>query len=137
MKEISNREPLSPAHFGYFRERVRLAFWEYVVLTFMEQANSSNLTKAELARRIGRRPEQVGRWLAAPTNWTLDTATDLLLGMGIELMPSGRSLMERPAVNYVHAFDGLRLGRDQPAADGVTSTASGSGNLGMRFQPAP
>ncbi|MDE2514436.1 MAG: helix-turn-helix transcriptional regulator [Rhodospirillales bacterium] len=39
------------------------------------------LTQAEIARRLGRRPEQVHRWLAAPGNWTLETASDLLLAI--------------------------------------------------------
>ena len=37
-----------------------------------------------MARRIHKRPEQITRLLGAPGNWTLDTVSDLLLGMGFE-----------------------------------------------------
>ena len=53
----------------------RLRLYEAVIKEFLE----SGVTKAELARRIGRKPEQITRWLGAPGNWTLDTVSDLLL----------------------------------------------------------
>ena len=41
----------------------------------------SGLTQAELARRMGRRPEVVSRMLGAPGNWRLDTVSDLLFAI--------------------------------------------------------
>jgi hypothetical protein len=52
---------------------------------FARQEREDKITKAELARRIGRKPEQITRWLGSSGNWTLDTISDLLLGMGLEL----------------------------------------------------
>lgn len=42
------------------------------------------MNRADLARKIGRKPEQITRWLGAPGNWTSDTVSDLLLGLGCE-----------------------------------------------------
>jgi len=69
---------------SYFRERLRNRLHELVLLEFLYQEDKYHLTKRELAERIGRRAEQVTRWLGAPGNWTLDTVSDLLLGMASE-----------------------------------------------------
>lgn len=61
----------------YFRQRQRNRFYELVIREFLK----SGLTKAALARRMGRKPEQITRWLSAPSNWTLDTVSDLLLAI--------------------------------------------------------
>lgn len=73
----SDRDALPPGKFAYFRERQRNRLHEVVLREFLR----SKLTKAELARRMGKKPEQVTRWLAAPGNWTLDTVSDLLLAI--------------------------------------------------------
>jgi hypothetical protein len=70
---------------AYFRERLRNRLHEVVFLEFLRQQDAYGLTKAELARRIGKPPERITRLLAAPGNWTLDTVSDLLLGMASEL----------------------------------------------------
>jgi transcriptional regulator with XRE-family HTH domain len=46
---------------------------------------SKGLTKATLARRLGKAPEQITRWLASPGNLRLDTVSDILLAMRHEL----------------------------------------------------
>jgi hypothetical protein len=70
---------------AYFRERQRNRIHELVLGEFLR----SGLSKADFARRIGRAPEQITRWLAAPGNWELDTISDFLLGIsGAEFRPS-------------------------------------------------
>lgn len=102
MTAISNSDPLRPAHFAYFRERTRNNLYDLVLSTFVRGAKENGLKKADLARRLKKRPEQITRWLSGPGNWTLDTATDLLLAMGVELEFSGNQLNSRPARNYAH-----------------------------------
>lgn len=70
---------------GYFRGRLQNRLYDLVVREFLKQEAEGRLTKAEVARRIGRRPEVISRWLGAPGNWTLDTVSDLMLAMGAEL----------------------------------------------------
>jgi hypothetical protein len=68
---------------AYFSQRLRNRVRGVLLERFFE-AQTAGLTKAELARRIGRPPEMVHRWLAAPRNLTLDTVCELLLGISGE-----------------------------------------------------
>ncbi|HXQ40215.1 MAG TPA: hypothetical protein VN821_03040, partial [Candidatus Udaeobacter sp.] len=62
---------------AYFRERHRNRVYELVLNEFM----ASGLSQADLARRLGKRPDIVCRWLGSPGNWTLDTESDLLFAI--------------------------------------------------------
>jgi hypothetical protein len=74
----------------YFRSRLSNRFHALVLSEFSKLETN----KAELARRIGRAPEQITRWLGSPGNWTFDTLSDLLLGLGLEPVVSARSVKE-------------------------------------------
>ncbi|MFA9232385.1 MAG: hypothetical protein ACEQSU_16835 [Microgenomates group bacterium] len=47
----------------------------------LEEFVSSEITKAELAVMLDKRPEQITRWLAGPSNLTLDTLSDLIFAL--------------------------------------------------------
>lgn len=64
----------------YFQERFRNRLYDLIIREFKEKSESG-LTKKQLAARLQKRPEQITRWLAAPGNLTLDTVSDLLLGI--------------------------------------------------------
>lgn len=84
LSEILEGDKIPAGKLAYFRQRLRNAFYDLVISEFMRQEDESGLTQAELARRIGKRPEVVNRLLGSPGNWTTDTSSDLLLGMGVE-----------------------------------------------------
>jgi hypothetical protein len=77
---------------AYFRSRLNNRMHELVLNEFAAQEREGRTTRAELARRIRRKPEQITRWLGSPGNWTLETVSDLLLGMGMEPTFSLQSL---------------------------------------------
>jgi hypothetical protein len=77
--EILDGRPIPREKLAYFRARLRLQFHELIVRRFLQ---NENFTKAELARRIGRAPEVINRLLAEPGNHTLNTLSDLMIGMG-------------------------------------------------------
>lgn len=64
---------------GYFRE----AFREEVNDALVELCGSADMSKAALSRKIGRRPEQVSRWLNSPSNLEIDTVSDFALAFGL------------------------------------------------------
>lgn len=47
----------------------------------LERFKESGLSKTELAVMLGKRPEQITRWLGGPGNLTLDTISDLLFAL--------------------------------------------------------
>jgi hypothetical protein len=101
LSEISRGEPIPIGKLSYFRERFRDRLYELVVSEFLKKERAGELTRADLARRIGRKPEQITRWLGAPGNWTIETVSDLLLAiskseLSFELAP----LENRAPRNY-------------------------------------
>jgi hypothetical protein len=103
----------------YFQQRLRNRFFDFVTGRFLRE-QTHGLTKAKLARRIGKPPEVVNRWLAAPTNLTLDSISDLLLGIcAEELEMDGHSVLNRQPTNYFHLAD-----QREPKVE--TKTTSGS-----------
>lgn len=81
MSEIANGESIPAGKLAYFRERQKNRLYDIIVSKFLEKEKNAGLTKAEIARRLDKRPEQVTRWLATPGNWTLDTMSDLMLAI--------------------------------------------------------
>jgi hypothetical protein len=82
---------------GYFQARNRNRIYELVLQEFLR----SGITKAALARRLGKRPEIVSRLLGAPGNWTLDTVSDLLFAIaGGEPEYSVAHPLDGPPRNY-------------------------------------
>lgn len=85
---------------AYLSERARNNIYAFVVKKFREKERLG-FTKAQLARRIGYDSARVNKLLAAPGNWTLDTVSDLLVGIAAEeLIPYSSSILWRPHRNY-------------------------------------
>ena len=112
----------------YFQRRLRDRCFDFIIGRFLrEQANG--LTKAKLARRIGKPPEVVNRWLAAPGNLTLDSISDLLLGICAEEPEmDGCSVLNRQPTNYFHLDDQPRVKRVE------VKTNSGSHTVTLPMQ---
>ena len=87
-------QALSPGHLGYFQGRLRNKLYSALMQLFLDE-KKLGFTRADLARRLGKRPEQVTRWLAGPGNLKIDTLSDLLLAMGHELVIEVRPIDNR------------------------------------------
>jgi hypothetical protein len=97
-----NGPPIPEAKRAYFQARLRNRLFNFILGKFGEQ-QKNGLTQAALARRIGKKPDVVNRWLGSPGNLTLDTLSDLLLGISAEEFNAASSkLLNRPPRNYSH-----------------------------------
>lgn len=100
LSEIVAGEPIPLDRLSFFRARLQSRLYDLVITKFLKLEHGGEISRAELGRRIGKDPAQISRLLGAPGNWTLDTTSDLLLGMGEELEPSSLPLAGRPQRNY-------------------------------------
>ena len=84
------------------------------MLDVFAEASSGDapVTRSELARLMGKRPEQVTRLLGAPGNLTLDTVSDFFLAFGRTCNVEATMIEAQDTNNYCHyvyeaALDGL------------------------------
>jgi hypothetical protein len=84
LTEILEGKPIPVGKLEYFRARLQSRLHQAVLDEWLRQEDRG-LSQAELARRIGKKPEVINRLLGSPGNWTLNTVSDLLLGMACEL----------------------------------------------------
>ena len=105
-----DRIPRIPAGtLAYLQQSSRNRLHALILKEFMRREAEGTLTRTELAHRIDRKKEQVSRWLGAPGNWTVDTASDLLAGMGLVLeyavrpagpvMDDGTVVQDKPEID--------------------------------------
>jgi transcriptional regulator with XRE-family HTH domain len=101
--EVGHDGPVIPeAKRVYFQYRLRDRFFDFIRGRF-EREETNGLTRAKLARRIGKSPEVISRWLNAPSNLTLDSISDLMIGIAAEEPEfGGKSLLNRHVTNYTH-----------------------------------
>lgn len=76
--------PIPTRTLVYFRRRLRHELHELALRVFSHQSKTMGLTRKSMADRLEKDPAQISRWLGAPGNWTLDTFSDLLVGMAID-----------------------------------------------------
>lgn len=124
LSEIRSGEPIPEGKLAYLRERTKNRIYNYILKRFLQKESEEGFTRAELARRIGRRPEVITRILGAPGNWTLDTVSDLLVGIcAEELEPCSAPLLDRSPRNYMGP-DWITLTVGTPVKPVVTGSTS-------------
>ena len=103
MANTTNNKAVSTRDLYYYRRRLKNRTFARLASFFAEQAEKTGLTKKDLAVRLKKDPAQISRWLAGPSNLTLDTLSDLLLAMDAEADPPRMvRFVDRAKPNYAH-----------------------------------
>lgn len=84
LSEVISGEKIPLRVLAYFRARLSNRIHSLVLEEFARLEEGGKITRAELGRCIGREPAQITRWLGTAGNWTIETLSDLLLGMKCE-----------------------------------------------------
>ena len=71
------RARISAGTLSYVRARNRQRAYDLVI----RQLKKSGITQAELSRRLGKGQDAISRLLSRPSNWELDTLSDLLFAI--------------------------------------------------------
>lgn len=98
--QIEGSAPIPSGTLAYLCERARNNYYDFVLSKFRE-AEKNGLTKSAIAKRIGKTPDRIGHLLGAPGNWTIDTVTELLVGIAREEnLPNSASFAGRASRNH-------------------------------------
>ena len=114
----------------YFRERLRNRLYELVISEF-DSFKRRGHSQADLARKIDMRKDQLCRLLSGPGNMTVDTVSDLLLGLsGAELsmlldvvVPQPKRTQQIP--NWLKPMAAQIDASNSIASNGIWSISSG------------
>ena len=95
---------LSKAQLGYLSTRALHKAYDAMVAAYEELAESKGVTKAFVARRLGKKPEQITRWFGGPSNMTMETYAQIFAALGREPVFESRNLSQRQKSNVRHSL---------------------------------
>lgn len=92
----ASEDKISDRTLAYLQERLRNRLYDFIIEEFERQQKENGLTQTILAKRINKDVSRVNKWLRTPGNWTIDTISDLLVGISnSELKPCGEKIVPR------------------------------------------
>jgi hypothetical protein len=83
LSEILERRPIPEDTLVYFRERLRDRLHSAILAAFQKRA-TEGLKQSDLADRINKQRAQITYWFSTPNNLTIDTISDLMVGLGMD-----------------------------------------------------
>jgi hypothetical protein len=84
-ENTSKLDPVKRRDVAYYRKRQKNRVFTLLVEFFAQEAARRGITKKQLAYALSKDPSQISVWLSAPSNFELDTLSDILLAMGAEM----------------------------------------------------
>lgn len=110
MENTLKLDPMKRRDRAYYRQRQKNHVFMELVQFFADEAERRGITKKDLAEAVARDPAQITRWLSAPSNFELDTLSDILLALGAEMDHRIVRFSDRAKPNEIHP---LLMGKPQ------------------------
>ncbi|MGD0671161.1 MAG: helix-turn-helix transcriptional regulator [Candidatus Binatus sp.] len=85
LHEIAHGKPISLRTRLLYRRRLQNRVQRLLRKAFRDEQKRTGLTQKEFAERIDKDKSKVNQWLSIASNLTLETISDLLLGLGVDL----------------------------------------------------
>lgn len=82
LAQILSEPEIKKFWLGYFQGAFREQIQQQLLEIFDHAKQEKCINRSDLAYKIGRRPEQISRWLSSPCNLEADTISDLALSLG-------------------------------------------------------
>ena len=98
----STNQTISAREIAYNNRRLQNDIFNEIIKAFVEEVKAGRISRATLAKRIGKEPPQIIRWLSGPANLTINTISTILLGMGAELDAKVVFSRDISTPNYAH-----------------------------------
>jgi hypothetical protein len=102
MENTSKLNLMKRRDVAYYRQRQKNEVFAALVAFFADEAKRRGISKKELATALSKDPSQITRWLSAPSNFELDTLSDILLAMDAEMEHRIVRFSDRPKPNVMH-----------------------------------
>ena len=101
--ESSTVEVIPEDEFAYHSRRLQIRVFGAMVNAFADEVRAGHISRAKLAKKINKSPEQITRWLSQPSNMKLDTISRIYCGLGAEMKdPSAAFFRDAVRPNYAH-----------------------------------
>ena len=84
LSEILEGRPVPEDTLVYFRARLRHRLHSAILEAFLKRSRQNGLKQSDLATRINRTRAQITRWFSSATNLTIDSISDLMVGLGMD-----------------------------------------------------
>lgn len=87
---------------AYYRQRQKNRVFGDLVSFLAKEMEERGITKKDLAAALAKDPAQITRLFSGPSNFELDTLSDILLAFDAEMDHSIVRFKDRPIINYAH-----------------------------------
>ena len=102
MENTSKLSPKKRRDAAYYRQRQKNRVFTELARFYAEEVERRGITKKDLAAALSKDPAQITRWLSAPSNFELDTLSDILLALDAEMDHRIVRFDDRARPNQVH-----------------------------------